>query len=170
MFFKIFRPLSRLSRFSSSRIVTQRRKPDISDPCFWEEESRPIPNAGDSVLHVVTQDNQHINWERSHERVILAGEVVREACEMSIGMGRATYFILKTTTVIEEETDYRVLEQFHYVVVMQETLRHYFLLKLRPGLPMEVVAGINYRQQADKDNFSIIFIPLLFLESFTFLA
>eukprot|EP00800_Vazella_pourtalesii_P008692 TRINITY_DN22489_c0_g1_i1.p1 TRINITY_DN22489_c0_g1~~TRINITY_DN22489_c0_g1_i1.p1 ORF type:complete len:168 (-),score=19.36 TRINITY_DN22489_c0_g1_i1:117-620(-) len=167
MFFRIFRPFS---RFSSSRVTPQGSIPDVSDPCFWEEESRPIPNTGDSVLHVVTQENQHINWERSHEKVTLVGEVAGGVREMSIGIGRATHFLLKTTTVVEEKVDYRVLEQFHYVVVMQETLRQFFLSKLRDGTPMMIVAGINYRFREDKENLNVKFIPLLFLETFTFIA
>ena len=167
MFFKIVRPLSLLSRFSLPPVRPQGGIPDISDPRFWEEESRPIPNTPDSVLHVVTQNNQHINWERSHEKVTLIGEVVGQACEMPVGLGRGTHFILKTSTVIEEKLDYRVLEQFHYMVVMQETLRQLFMAKLYPGLPLMVVAGINYRSK--EDNMNIRLIPILFLESFHFL-
>ena len=147
---------------------------DITQSQFWEEETRPIPNVSDSVLHVVTQANEHMNWERCHHKVKLIGVVEVGASRVRIGMGHAVQFTLKTHTILEGEGkgkgkgegDYEVLEDLHEIVIMQEMTRRLALTTLRPGVPVLIVAGIHYRIYNNKNSVSSYIKSHLFLEHF----
>ena len=143
---------------------------DITNAQFWEEDTRPIPNVSDSVVHVVTQDNEHINWERSHHKVKLVGVVQNAAKWMNIGVGRAIHFTLDTTTVVEQEEGYMLLNDSHHILVMQETVRKLALKYLRPGVAVIVVGGIHYRMHSPQRGFNTLILPHLYLEQFHILT
>ena len=139
---------------------------DITNAQFWEEDTRPIPNVSDSVVHVVTQDNEHINWERSHHKVKLVGVVQNAARRIGFGLGQAVQFTLKTSTVLEQEGGYLVLEDLHEVVVLQEMTRRVALFCLRPGVSVLVVASVHSRLNHDRGSVFSYIKSNLFLEHF----
>ena len=143
---------------------------DITQSQFWEEETRPIPNMSDSVLHVVTQANEHMNWERCHHKVKLIGVVEVGASWIHVGVGRALHFTLETRTIIEEEEGYLLFKDLHHILIMQETTRQLALRFLKPGVPVMVVAGVHYRMHSPPKGFNTLIMPHLYLEQFDILS
>ena len=139
---------------------------DITDPLFWEEDTRPIPNEPDTDVHVVTQDNKYINWERCLNKIRLMGVVHEDPRRMGFALGYPVHFKLRTHTVLEHEGGYVAQEDIHEVIIVPEMLRHVALLRLRTGDKLVITASVYYRFYYSKNSLSGYILTQLFLESF----
>ena len=161
---KSVRPLVRWKATRHQKVA------DITDARFWEDETRPIPNVSDSVVHVVTQDNQHINWERSLHKVKLMGVVETAASWIKVGGGGALHFELNTTSIIEETDGYLIQRNVHHILIMQETIRMLALRNLKRGVAVIVIGAVHYRIHSPFVGVSSVVLPHIYLEQFEILA